>query len=82
MAKRQEKIIKQIEEGAFKLVLLGYYIGDRLVKLTLYVWRGTKLVLKKSYPTIHKGLVAFDNALERFVKDVSGKTVDIPITKG
>jgi hypothetical protein len=82
MAKQKEKIIKEFEQGAFKIVLLGYYIGDRLIKLVLYVWRGTKQVLKKSYPTVHKGLVAFDNALERFIKDTTGHRVDVPIVKG
>lgn len=82
MSKQHEKVIKEIEQGAFKIALVAYYIGDRLIKLVLYVWRGTKQILKKSYPTVRKGLVAFDNALERFIKDTMHTKIDVPIVKG
>ncbi len=82
MSKRHEKILKEFEQGAFKIALVAYYVGDKLIKLILYVWRGTKILIKKSYPTVHKGLVAFDNAIERFIKSTTGVKVDIPIVKG
>ncbi len=82
MTKYTQRIVKTVEKGAFKVVLIAYMVGDKITKVVLYVWKGTKLIMKKTYHTLEKGLVGFDNAIERFIKITSGRTVDIPIVKG
>ena len=82
MAKSQEQMIREVKRGTYRIYLVAKMVGKRIVHFILYVYRGSKLVLKKTYPTVHKGLVALDNAIERFLKTTTGSVIDVPIVKG
>jgi len=82
MAKSQEQIIREVKHGTYRIYLAAKMVGKRIVHFILYVYKGGKLVLKKTYPTVHKGLVALDNAIEHFLKQTLDIKVDVPIVKG
>lgn len=82
MAKSQEQIIREVKHGTYRIYLAAKMVGKRIVHFILYVYKGGKLVLKKTYPTVHKGLVALDNAIERFLKTTTGLKIDVPLTPG
>ena len=78
----KEKIIKEFKHGLWYGYVVARWIGKRLVEVTVFLYKGGRLVFKKSYPTVHKGLVALDNAIEKALRETVHVKVDIPIVKG
>jgi len=82
MAKRREKLLDEFEKGGFRVAVMAQMIGDRIIKVIVYIWRGAKLVFKHAYPTLKRATVAIDNWMERAIRSTTGARVDVPIVKG
>lgn len=77
-----ETMVTNFKVGAYEFYIFVRKAGGRVVGFVVAVFKEGKQLLRKFYPEWKKALTAFDNFIEKAIKEVSGKTVDVPIVPG